>query len=455
MKFGNLLKKELSELFTKQAIISMVFTMAILIFMGQFVGTAMEETFNTSTINISNMDNTEFTKTVLNKIEEDESLTINYVDITSEDYAAELERLDIKNLVIIPEGYADSILVEKKPAMIKFVSALNLGGFMSSLDGVASSEMIGHIENASTNEILLQEYGISYEDIERIKSPATSVEYTTNNGKTAQIASSSMTGMLMMQSFIAPMVIFILLLMAAQMIMTAISTEKIDKTLETLLSTPVSRMSVLGAKMVAAVLAALANAGFMMIGFIFYMQGMLGSAMDQINTAVDTAGLAEIAGEMNVSSLGDAMVTLGVTLSPLSYVLFGLQLFFTIAIGLSAALILGAMATDIKSIQTLIMPIMIAVMLPWVVTMFTDVNSLPALFRTVLYLIPFTHTYMALNNLMNGEMLIFWAGFVYQIIFLLVCMYLAIKIFTTDKLFTMSFNIGKKNQNRKTLAKKA
>ena len=43
MKFGNLLKKELRELITKQALISMVFTMALLIFMGQIMGGAMEE----------------------------------------------------------------------------------------------------------------------------------------------------------------------------------------------------------------------------------------------------------------------------------------------------------------------------------------------------------------------------------------------------------------------------
>lgn len=455
MKFGNLLKKELRELITKQAIISMVFTMVLLIVMGQIMGGAMEEGLDTSTITLCNQDDSEFTAEVLKKIDESQTTTINYVTFESDDYAAELERLDIKNAVIIPQGYGESITEKKEPAMIKFVSKMSTAGLASSIGTISGSDVIDEIQNICMNEIMSENYGLTEEEIELIREPMTTVEYTVNDGKTAQISASALGAITMMQSMIAPFAIFFLLLMASQMIMTAISTEKIDKTLETLLSAPVSRMTVLSAKMVAAVITALLNALFMIVGFAFYMIGMMGSAVNEMSGAVNNMSSVDVSAVTEgVTDMGQAMAELGIALTPVSYILFAVQLFFTIAIGLAISLILGAMATDVKSVQTLTMPIMIAVMIPFFVTMFTDVNAMSPVFKVIVYAIPFTHTYTALTNLMNGNTLIFWGGLAYQIVFFAVCMFLAVRMFTTDRLFTMSFSAetAAKKRGKKTVS---
>lgn len=447
MKFDNLLKKELRELITKQALLSMVFTMVLLIVMGQIMGGAMEEGFDTSTITLCNQDDSDFTAEVLKKIDASQSTKINYVTFESDDYAAELERLDIKNAVIIPQGYGESITVKKEPALIKFVSKMSTAGLASSMSTISGSEVISEIQTVCMDEVMSSNYGLTEEEIALIREPMTTVEYTVNDGKTAQVSASALGAISMMQSMIAPFAIFFLLLMAAQMIMTAISTEKIDKTLETLLSAPVSRMTVLSAKMVAAVISALLNALFMIVGFALYMAGMMGSAVSEMSTiempSVDMAEMSE-----GISGVGQAMVELGISLTPLSYVLFAVQLFFTLAIGLAISLILGAMATDVKSVQTLIMPIMIAVMIPFFITMFMDVNEMSTVFKVIVYAIPFTHTYTALTNLMNGNMLLFWGGLAYQIVFFAVCMFLAVRMFTTDRLFTMSFSADQSMKKR-------
>lgn len=451
MRFGNLLKKELGELITKQAIISMVFILVIFVFMGRIMGKAMEESFDTSTITLCNRDNTEFTNLLLDAITADGSTSINYVDIQGDDYASELKRLDIKNAVIIPEGYADSVLKEQKPADIIFVSTVSTGGFSSTMSSISASDVISVIQNETTDEILLKTYGLSDEEVARVKEPTALVEYAVSGGKTAKISASSLQAVLMMQSMIAPFVIFFLLLMAAQMIMTAISTEKIDKTLETLLSTPVSRMTVLMAKMTAAVISALMNAVVMMIGFVCYMRGMMGNLTNEITDSVNSAAAM---GDTTVS-VAQAMSDLGLVLSPVSYILFGLQLFFTVAIGLAISLILGAMATDVKSVQTLTMPIMIAVMIPFFITMFLDYSEMSAGFKAVMFIIPFTHSYTALTNLMNGDMIMFWAGLAYQAVFFVVCMFLAVRMFTTDRLFTMSVSSDSSKKSSGLFAKKA
>lgn len=458
MKFGNLLKKELSELITKQAIISMVFVLVLFVFMGQIMGHSMEEGFDTSTLNICIKDDSDFTQNVIDRIKADGTTELNIVDIQSDNYYDELERLDLKYVVIIPEGYGDSIVNEKKSGQLIFASKVSLG-FSAAMSSISSSDAVSTIIDHSADEAMESIYGLTEEDIALITSPANTVEFSAANGKSVEIPAAAVSSIVMMESMIAPFAIFFLLLLASQMIMTAISTEKIDKTLETLLSTPVSRMTVLTAKMVAAIISALLNAVFMIVGFGIYMVSIMGGAMSGATNG--SANISDIAGMTNVPDAGaltdvlstaDAISQLGFSLSGMDILLFGLQLFLTLAIGLSISLILGATATDVKSVQTLVMPIMIAVMIPFFVTMFMDFGEMPVAAKVIMFLIPFTHSYIALTNLLSGDMIMYWGGLAYQIVFFAVCMFLAVRMFTSDKLFTMSFS--SENKTNKKLLKK-
>lgn len=458
MKFGNLLKKELSELITKQAVISMVFVLVLFVFMGQIMGHSMEEGLDTSTLNICIKDDSDFTKNVIDRIKADGTTELNIVDIQSDNYYDELERLDLKYVVIIPEGYGDSIVNEKKSGQLIFASKVSLG-FSAAMSSISSSDAVSTIIDHSADEAMESIYGLTEEDIALITSPANTVEFSAANGRSVEIPAAAVSSIVMMESMIAPFAIFFLLLLASQMIMTAISTEKIDKTLETLLSTPVSRMTVLTAKMVAAIISALLNAVFMIVGFGIYMVSIMGGAMSGATNG--SANISDIAGMTNVPDTGaltnalstaDAISQLGFSLSGMDILLFGLQLFLTLAIGLSISLILGATATDVKSVQTLVMPIMIAVMIPFFVTMFMDFGEMPVAAKVIMFLIPFTHSYIALTNLLSGDMIMYWGGLAYQIVFFAVCMFLAVRMFTSDKLFTMSFS--SENKTNKKLLKK-
>ena len=458
MKFGNLLKKELSELITKQAVISMVFVLVLFVFMGQIMGHSMEEGLDTSTLNICIKDDSDFTKNVIDRIKADETTELNIVDIQSDNYYDELERLDLKYIVIIPEGYGDTIVNEKKPGQLVFASKVSLG-FSAAMSSISSSDAVSTIVDNSADEAMESIYGLTAEDVALITSPANTVEFSAANGKSVEVSAAAVSSIVMMESMIAPFAIFFLLLLASQMIMTAISTEKIDKTLETLLSTPVSRMTVLTAKMVAAIISALLNAVFMIVGFGIYMVSIMGGAMSGATNG--SANISDLAGMTNVPDTGalnevlstaDAISQLGFSLSGVDILLFGLQLFLTLAIGLSISLILGAAATDVKSVQTLVMPIMIAVMIPFFVTMFMDFGEMPVAAKVIMFLIPFTHSYIALTNLLSGDMIMYWGGLAYQIVFFAVCMFLAVRMFTSDKLFTMSFS--SENKTNKKLLKK-
>ena len=117
---------------------------------------------------------------------------------------------------------------------------------------------------------------------------------------------------------------------------------------------------------------------------------------------------------------------------------------------LSISIVLGSLANDAKASQTVILPIMLLVMVPYVISILTDINSLPMAVRTVVYAIPFTHTFMAMGNLMFGNTAIYAFGLIYQIIVFAVCMYFALRLFKSDKILTMSLNIGQKARFKKS-----
>ena len=68
--------------------------------------------------------------------------------------------------------------------------------------------------------------------------------------------------------------------------------------------------------------------------------------------------------------------------------------------------------------------------------MFIDITSLPGAIKYLLYAIPFTHTFIASDCVLFGNMELYAGGLIYQVIFLVICMTIAVKIFTSDKIFT-------------------
>ena len=82
--------------------------------------------------------------------------------------------------------------------------------------------------------------------------------------------------------------------------------------------------------------------------------------------------------------------------------------------------------------------------------MFTDVSSLPTVAKYVIYAIPFTHTFTAMPNLMFGNNTEFWLGLGYQIIVFGVVMFFALKLFKSDKILTISLNLGQKSKFKKS-----
>ncbi|MBR3759987.1 MAG: ABC transporter permease [Ruminococcus sp.] len=445
MKFINLLKKELSELVNLQMFIGLVATVAIFMVLGGVMKTTVDEAVDQSenvTINICDRDKTEFTENIMAAIEElnsdpdsDVKTKIKVVECEGEDYSAILDKNDISSLVIIPEGFTASYDKMEQPELIS-VSRMTSAATMSNMD-IGKEAAIEVIE-ACISSTIAEDTGMNSEQYKLMQKPVILTENTVVDDKEARIAPGNIMSNIMMQNMMLPIIVFVLIMLTSQMLMTSISNEKIDKTLETLLSAPVSRLSVISAKMLAAAVVALINAAVYMFAFSVFVSG---ATEEVTETVANAAGVS--------LTVDQALEQLGLNLVLGDYLLIGLQLFFTIMICLSVSIILGALIDDAKNVQNMLMPIMMCAMVPYIISMFADINELPMIFRVFVYAIPFTHTFTAVPNLMFGNDLLFWGGLVYQIIVFFVCIFFSLRLFMSDKLLTVSLNMGQKSKYKK------
>lgn len=441
MKFANLLVKELRELINPQMIIGLVISVVMLMMMGNFMGSVMDEAVSgEQEAYICDEDKTDFTREIIDKVSKMENVTLHETELNGQTYQELINNLGAESVIIIPEGFTEKAFDDNDATDIELVNHLKSISISSTISGTMSENIVSSLKNTACNILLEQKYGVNEKDIEKVKNPVTVKSITVVGEKSAEVDSETLVGMATSQGVIVPLVVFIMVIFAAQMIVSAISTEKIDKTLETLLSAPVSRMSVLGAKMLAAAIMAIINAVVYMFGFSSYMGKMMtgtGISPDTLGSAVE-----------QTNTISSAMQELGLQMSAGDYVLLGMQMFMTILIALSISLMLGVLVNDPKAAQTVITPVMLMAMIPYLVSMFSDVSELPILLKIFMWIIPFTHTFNATKNILFGNMGEFWAGFAYQFVFFAGCMLLATRLFASDKIFTVSLDFGGKSRKK-------
>ncbi|MBR5513938.1 MAG: ABC transporter permease [Ruminococcus sp.] len=441
MKFFNLLKKELAELLNVQTIVSLVVAMSLLMVMGNVMTDTIEEAVKQEyTVTICDRDNTNFTEDMMETLK-GYGAKINEVTDSSEDYATLLENTGKENLVIIPEGFSEAIEKGEAPEIIS-IARMKSAAMMSNMTNTNSGAE--SLINKAVSDVFAQKAGLSAEDVALINNSIKIEAHTVISDKSAEVSSSMIMSKVMMQNMILPVIVFVLIMMTSQGLMSGISNEKIDKTLETLLSAPVSRTAILGSKMLAATIVAMLQAVLFMVGFSSMMSGATENVTADISSTMT-----------EIMPVEQAMEQLGLSLGIGDYILVGIQLFLTIMICLCLSLVLGSLVNDAKQTQTMIMPLMFGAMIPYMISMLADINSIPIAVRIFVYAIPFTHTFSAIPNLMFGNMIIFYIGLVYQIVIFVVCMFLALRLFKSDKILTASLNFGQKSKYKKSAKKQA
>jgi ABC-2 type transport system permease protein len=101
-------------------------------------------------------------------------------------------------------------------------------------------------------------------------------------------------------------------------------------------------------------------------------------------------------------------------------------------------MLLGTMAKNYKSAQSLTAPVTMMAIFPMLLTMFTDFETLPLALKALVFAIPFSHPMMASKALLFDNYTLVFAGIAYVTVFAIGIIALVIWVFTTDRLITGS-----------------
>ena len=107
---------------------------------------------------------------------------------------------------------------------------------------------------------------------------------------------------------------------------------------------------------------------------------------------------------------------------------------------------MSSFAENVRSAQALVGYIYPLIFIPAMALMYLDLNTLPLAIKAIFYAIPFSHPILASKAVIMGDYGTVAFGIIYVAIFTVIIMYLASRLFATEKILTakLMFNKNKK-----------
>jgi ABC-2 type transport system permease protein len=238
------------------------------------------------------------------------------------------------------------------------------------------------------------------------------------------VDASTLSSLMLTQSIALPITIMIMLTYAMQIAATSVAMEKEEKTLETLLTTPVDRFAILMGKVSSTIIVAGAASIAVLVGYNYMIGSIYTGIAGNLGGSVD-------------------LVALGLVPSVGGYILLGISLFFTLLSALALAVIMSAFSENVRGAQALVGYVYPLIFIPSLALVYLDVNSLPLAVKAIFYAIPYSHPIIAAKAVITGDYGIVVFGIVYVAIFTVVIMYIASRLFATEKILTAKLRFGK------------
>ena len=413
----NIIKKEVKELLTPSTLIPIIIMAAIFGSLGNIIGGAGQEATKAPVIGIVDQDHSVLSEVASKTL--DKSAKVVFTGSSVSEGLTALEKEDGIALIIIPSGFGERIL-SNKSGEYQILWIMKGTGLM---DTISSSNVDSSLQLASAS--ISKEIIDSHASVNStvILNPTVKNETTIFKGKEmVGISPGLISGFMSQQAFVVPLIVLMVIIMAGSMVISSMGTEKENKTLETLLTLPVKRSSIVFGKLAGSAIVGLILAVIYMIGLGYYTSSIsAGSPID--------------------------MAKYGLTLDAFDYILVGISLFLGLLSALALCMLLGIFAKNYKSAQTLTMPITLLAMIPMFAVMMLDFNTMPLIGQVLLFAIPFTHPMMAIRSLMFDDYTLVVGGIVYETAFAIATMAIAVWLFRKDILLTGRLTAGGKKQS--------
>ena len=422
----NIIKKEVRELLTPGSVISVLFMVVLFAGLGGLIGGEVDSAAELPTFGLITEDGDYYEDwnptDVLKSAYGEDSYKIVMMDSTCDssdaDIVAEMQERGITSVIALPSiaSFNQSITAQTQSSVRQYylyeptglfgsVSSTVMSSVVTILSNSLSQKLISDTGSEINYEFLMSPIGTAGEDISTI------VDGQAHSGITPYDISNEITS----QTLMIPIVIMIIIMMVGSIVISSMGSEKENKTLETLLTMPVKRTSIVSGKIVAAAIVGLVYGLAYMVGMSIYMGSMTGS----------------ITGSSSVS-----LEDLGMALGAADWVLVMVSMFLAIVCALGICMILGAFAKNYKSAQTMTMPLSILAMIPMFIIMFTGWYGAGGAIQFITFIIPFSHPMMAMQALMYGDMTLVIGGIVYMAAFAIVSILITVRLYNSDILIT-------------------
>ncbi len=346
-----------------------------------------------------------------------ENMTVERLDANTTEEEAIQHALDndMNAILFIPPNFTTDLEAEKKVN----ISVYSVMESISIVEGIKDEYLIYLLHDYEYYAIS----GLGYNSTFLLDSIGLE-QNTIFEGRAVPYSSGELQGFFMAQSITIPMVLMMLIMMSAQLAAVTVASEKEEKTLETLLTLPVSRTTILMGKISGVALMTMAGAVAYMGGFMYYMRSLSGMGGG---------------GGINAEELG-------LSISPMAVGVLALSIILALLAALSIAVLLAAFTEDVRSAQSLTGIIAIPVLIPAFVLMMGDMSILPGSIKVLIYAIPFSYPMLAAKDLFTGVGSTMFLGLIYQLVFTLAMFYAAGRLFSTEKIFTSKLEFKRKKR---------
>ncbi|TQS78605.1 MAG: hypothetical protein A3Q59_07095 [Methanomethylophilus alvi] len=326
-------------------------------------------------------------------------------------FAISIDPALTSNVQHIIDNYASETETKRTDIGVYFVYRDE--GLYGSASSSTGTSMVSQM-NTLLSEVILLKTGAK--DMEGIIQPLSwggNSNHTEINGTVYDdVTPYNISSAMMSQTFMVPIVVMIVIVMVGSIVISSMGSEKENKTLETLLTMPIKRTTIVSGKLLAAAVMGLIYGLVYMIGMVFYTDGVMYGA-DSVN-------------------LGDYGLAMGAS----DWAVLMAVLFLSIFSALAICMVLGAFTKNYKMAQTMTMPISVLALIPMFVFMFMSWDSLPAAAQALIFAIPFSHPMMVMNNLVFGNIALVAGGIAYLIVLDAFLVWLTVKIYNSDILIT-------------------
>ncbi len=419
----NIIKKEIREMIRDPRLLLGMIIMPLLIF--PVMGAAMSATVESVEQSASNINIALINQDLGNRsdglidIFEENGVTIHYYPYDEPGTLFTVQEPEYNVIVVIPRDFTFNIENDSS-VVISFYTVMETYSISEEIPSMVLANYVREYKQSIVDERLTG----AFPDQEpwMVENPIiTSNEAVIDGEIIDNVPPGQIAEQMMLQSMMMPLVMMMLLIMAAQLAATSVAMEKEEKTLETLLTMPVSRNAILFGK-VGGVVAVSS------LAVVAYMAG-LSYYISSVSSISGDAGL-------NLAEIGVIPSTTGI-------ILLLITLFLSLIAALSVAVLLGSLTEDVRSAQALMGVLYVPIFIPAIVLMFGDITQLPSIIRTIVYAIPFSYPVLAAKAMYTGLYTPVLYGIVYQVIFTAVMIVLAGKLFSTERILTMRLNLKK------------